>query len=113
MIWSLLCCLVSYRTKCIEEFFFNSTICESIPSEWEEVHSESKDCNSKKNTGSIVPTTASIQRTISRLHITGMGRFVGDNFPNDFVMLVVLNPSVILTLNLFLAWFQYLREVQV
>jgi hypothetical protein len=65
------------------------------------VHSKSKDCNSKKNTGSIVPTTASFQRTISRLHITGNGKFVGDNFPSDFLMLVVLNPSVILTINVF------------
>lgn len=55
-------------------FYFYSTICEGIPSEWEEVHSKSKDCNSKKNTRSIVPTTASFQRTIPRLHIAGNGK---------------------------------------
>lgn len=40
------------------------------------MHSKSKDCNSKKNTRSIVPTTASFQRTIPRLHIAGNGKLM-------------------------------------
>jgi hypothetical protein len=70
--------VVPYTTKIIEYIYlyFCSTVCEGVPSEWEEVHSQSQDCNSKENTRSLVPATASFQRTLPRLHITGNGKLM-------------------------------------